>query len=186
MAHNSMDETWEIYTFEVNPHTFNQIDKSKFPGVNFINKGVWSESGTRKLTLETWPGKIDDNHNRFMLDKETANQQVGGASHVLEDRWVKPHYIADHYIDPETIDVECIDLVQFITENFSPSDHIVVKFDIEGAEYTILEKMISTGAIDYVNSFYIEWHQRLMKDVYDERKIIQTIRDKGIALHPWS
>ena len=42
--------------------------------------------------------------------------------------------------------------------NFDENDYIVVKLDIEGAEYEVIESMLNSGAINRVNELYIEWH----------------------------
>lgn len=54
--------------------------------------------------------------------------------------------------------VKCIDLGNFIKNNFSISDYIHLKLDVECAEYDILNKMLDDGSIDYVNKLSIEWH----------------------------
>jgi FkbM family methyltransferase len=182
---HNMDNSWNIYSFEVNPITFNQIDKSLFPNVNFINKGVWSEDCTRKLTTEVWPGLIPNGHNEFLINKDICDAPIGGASHVLSEDWVKPEYIPECCVDKDVIDVECIDLTKFIETNFEKSDLIIVKLDCEGAEYCILEKMISNGVIDFIDEFYIEWHSRLMSQKFDENKIREVINQKNIKLNNW-
>ena len=40
----------------------------------------------------------------------------------------------------EKIQVDCIDFSKFIIDNFNKDDYIIVKFDIEGAEYKVIEK----------------------------------------------
>jgi FkbM family methyltransferase len=182
---NGVDSSWVVYSFEANPYTFELSDKSAFPGVNFINKGVWSEDCTRSLSIETWPGSVQDGDNNFLINKDLKDGPIGGASNLLSDDWIKPDYIADHLIKKDVLEVECIDLPKFIMDNFDVNDYILMKLDIEGAEYPILEKMFQTGAIDYVNKMYVEWHQRLVKTQYDQNSIINSILKKGIVLENW-
>jgi FkbM family methyltransferase len=59
--------------------------------------------------------------------------------------------------------VECIDFGAWIKENFKITDYIIVKMDIEGAEYKVLASMIHDGSIHYVNKMYVEWHYKKMK-----------------------
>jgi len=56
--------------------------------------------------------------------------------------------------------VGCIDFSDWIAKTFKPEDFIVVKMDIEGAEYDVLEKLIETNIIEHINIIYIEWHQK--------------------------
>jgi FkbM family methyltransferase len=203
MKAHEMDSDWEITSFEVNPNTFKYMDKTKFPNVKFINKGLWNENCKRNLMIEIWPDKIEGFHNEFLTDKDLKDLPVGGASHVLEEDWLKPHYIAENlqeyadknnldpnnyisYVVGDLLEVECIDLSEFIRENYSKTDHIVMKLDVEGAEYPILEKMIADGTIEYLNEVYIEWHQRLMKTPQNEREIIEKMQSLNIKINGWA
>jgi hypothetical protein len=53
-------------------------------------------------------------------------------------------------------EVECIDFSKFLKQ--FEGQEIIVKMDIEGAEYDILEKMIKDGTDKLVKEFWIEWH----------------------------
>ena len=59
-----------------------------------------------------------------------------------------------------TIEVDCINLREFI-ETFSKKDNIVLKLDIEGAEYDILEDFIQHNTLDYINHLYVEFHSEM-------------------------
>ena len=52
---------------------------------------------------------------------------------------------------------------KFIKENFLKEDFIVLKLDIEGAEFEVLKDMIDTGSIKYVDELYVEFHEWAMK-----------------------
>lgn len=54
--------------------------------------------------------------------------------------------------------VECIDFSAWLMRTYRPDDRIVVKMDIEGAEYAVLDKMIVDGSIDYVDELIVEFH----------------------------
>lgn len=56
--------------------------------------------------------------------------------------------------------VQGIDFSQWIIENFDKDDFIVIKMDIEGAEYDVLPKMIEDGSVEYANEMIIEFHGR--------------------------
>lgn len=57
-----------------------------------------------------------------------------------------------------TIEVPCFDLSSWIKSSFEPSDYIILKLDIEGAEYDVLEKVIADGTIKMINELWGEWH----------------------------
>uniref|UniRef100_A0A6M3L459 Putative methyltransferase n=1 Tax=viral metagenome TaxID=1070528 RepID=A0A6M3L459_9ZZZZ len=56
------------------------------------------------------------------------------------------------------ITVECIDFSQWILDNLNKKDYNVLKLDVEGEEYRILEKMVKDDTISYINDMYIEFH----------------------------
>ena len=56
------------------------------------------------------------------------------------------------------IKVSGMDFSQFVIDSFRKSDYIVLKMDIEGAEYAVLDKMLADGSIKYINVLYIELH----------------------------
>jgi FkbM family methyltransferase len=186
MKIHNMDESWIIYSFEVNPNTFNSIDKSKFSNVTFINKGLWSENCIKLLTTEIVPGRLDGIHSEFLIDKDMSDKPVGGASNVIGDEWIKPMFVPDEYINTSSNEVECIDFSEFIKNNFDKSDHIVLKLDVEGAEYPILKKMIQDGTIDYINEMYVEWHQRLLKVDHNESELRKNIESRNIKINDWN
>jgi len=84
------------------------------------------------------------------------------------------------------IEVDCIDLSKWITENFDKDDYIILKMDVEGAEYKVLEKMINENTINYVNKLYVEFHgMRVFKTKEDTKKLRTEIRGRGIPVHNW-
>tara|TARA_Y100000361_G_scaffold126132_1_gene119945 strand:+ start:317 stop:1165 length:849 start_codon:yes stop_codon:yes gene_type:complete len=92
----------------------------------------------------------------------------------------------------ETVQVESVDLSEWIKNNFKKEDYIILKLDVEGAEYEILEKFFDVGAIEYINEVFIEFHnERCGKAEEDDLLLINRIEKEGIkcdtswdAMHP--
>ena len=63
-----------------------------------------------------------------------------------------------HMSDEPPIEVPCINFSNWLRQNFSIEDYIVLNMDIEGAEYDVLPHLIQTNAIDYINELGVEWH----------------------------
>ncbi len=59
--------------------------------------------------------------------------------------------------------VRAVNFSKYLEQNFKVSDNIVVKIDIEGYEYNLLEYLIETGNIKYINKIYCEWHPIKLK-----------------------
>jgi len=56
------------------------------------------------------------------------------------------------------IEVLTVDLSRWIELNLNENDNIILKLNVEGAEYSIIEKMYNNGTISYIDKFYIQWH----------------------------
>ncbi len=56
------------------------------------------------------------------------------------------------------VKVEAIDFGRWLRRNYTKDDVVYVKFDIEGAEYPVLEQMLKDGTIALVDRLYIEFH----------------------------
>ena len=156
---------FEIYCFEPNPNLakYHPVDKA-----TFFNKAVWIENGKIKFFNYGTEG------GSTLLAKKAKHN-----NRKVRDR---PHIFAKS----KTIKVECIDLSSWIKNNFSPDDYIVLKLDVEGAEYAICLKMFRDDTFKYINEFYCEFNSRRCriprtKDDY----IIRNAKKLGIKCGTW-
>ena len=79
--------------------------------------------------------------------------------------------------------VQCMDFSEFLREHFSPEDHVILKIDIEGGEYELLEKLLENGAISLVTELYVEWHWEIID--YPEEKhedLVRRLRALGYPI----
>ena len=147
------------FSFEPDPD-FNQYCP------DLINKAVW----------------IENCHKTFFKFK------IDGGSSLYEDRVKilkqrKPSY----FFEPTQMTVECFDLDLFIKDHFSTDDFIVLKLDIEGAEYEVLPHLINNGSIAaYIDELYIEWHDdRVGVSKSKNLEITKTLEGLGIPVKLW-
>lgn len=128
---------WEYHLFEPNKKLFAHYEEliKKYPQVNFnyYNKAVWIEDG----------------------EKEFYFSRRGSAGSTI----VKEKFSNKVDFDNPTL-VKTLDFSSWVKDNFSPDDYIVLKVDIEGAEYEVLGKMVDDGTIDYIDEIIVEWHGR--------------------------
>jgi len=54
--------------------------------------------------------------------------------------------------------VRTIDISSWLRQNTRTFDYVILKLDVERAEYNILEKMIRDRTICRINHLFIEWH----------------------------
>lgn len=60
--------------------------------------------------------------------------------------------------------VKTYDIFDFI-EQFSEDDYIVLKLDVEGSEYDIINRLIAKNSISKIKEYLIEWHDHFYNDV---------------------
>lgn len=83
------------------------------------------------------------------------------------------------WADGEIMTVPCIDFAEYL---YNLGEDVVIRMDIEGAEYPVLERLIMTGVIKQVKYLGIEWHASKMSGNYQERqqKIEKKLKELGI------
>jgi len=84
------------------------------------------------------------------------------------------------------IAVETIDFSRWLEANF-PDNYIVLKMNIEGAEFPVLIKMIHDGTITMVNELYYQFHPNIEpkpKPGWSEY-ILKELKARGVRHRPW-
>lgn len=69
----------------------------------------------------------------------------------------------------DTMTVPCIDILDIV-----PDEPYCLKIDAEGAEYDILERIITKGNPDNIDRLYVEWHDSKMTSDNYARQIVIT------------
>jgi FkbM family methyltransferase len=86
----------------------------------------------------------------------------------------------------DTIGVNTLDLSQFILDNFSKDDYIILKIDIEGAEYKVIDKMFNDGSLSYISKIYGELHgPKKGYSIDDNNKLLEKIWKNNLKLLNW-
>lgn len=155
---------FDVIAFEPNARLHPAIDRlrQRHPGrsIEFHPEAVW-----------THDGEID-----FYLDQQDA----GCGSTLLQGKVSgKIDYAAP-------VHVRSIDFAAFIVDRFRPEDYVVLKMDIEGAEYDVLERMLERGAMARLRELWVEFHQGRIAGITRERHdaLIERLRGWGAAIFP--
>lgn len=153
-----------LYSFEANPNLQFYYD-SLYDKHYHFNKAVWIYDGKIPFTVFGHTGGST-------LIKTKADHDE--SKRVKKEQYKIPK--------SEKINVDCIDLSKWIMENFDKNDNIILKFDVEGAEYKIIEKMIADGSIDYIDKMFIEFHNtRCGYTLNDDMKILEQCNKRNIV-----
>ena len=124
-------EEYKIYSFEAHPDSAKRF-KINYPKIKLIDKAVWTEDCRR--TLRVGDGKW-----------------IEGCS-LIKEKKVKRNR------KNLNVKVSCIDFVKWMRKHLNKEDYIVAKFNIEGAEYKVIQHIIDNGMIDWFDELWVEWH----------------------------
>ena len=127
------DYEYEIHSFETLPLFVTKLNKYFIsnPNINIYHAAVWDKDGIERFFISP-----KSTESGTLIKEKTS----GGIS---EDSFIT---------------IPTIDLSKWIVGNLNKNDYIILKFDIEGAEYKVLKHLIQTGAIEYINEFRGEFH----------------------------
>jgi FkbM family methyltransferase len=181
----NVDSTWIVHSFEANPVTFAKLESGDVPSryagrkrldyVQYHHSAVSTKNSSLELNIETHPD-------------EDFNDTGQGTSTVSLDKWL-PHNGGTRCFYMKHCTVPCFDFSEFLIQNFTKDDHIVIKMDIEGAEYDVLEDMIRRDVISWIHHIAIEFHAQHFTNkaemLHREEKILETFAEKGISYERW-
>jgi FkbM family methyltransferase len=150
-----------VISFEPIPGLAKQLQEihKNNPTVQIQNSAVWVNNDIKKIHLS---------------EEYTDGSSLLNSLNNLKD---------DHYLE-----TSCFDLSSWIAENFSKDDYLILKLDIEGAEYEVLNKMIEDGTINLINEFWGEWHDMKINDEFTKslaQKVYKYIEDNNIEFKQW-
>ncbi len=87
--------------------------------------------------------------------------------------------------------VPCLNFSEWLSERTQKNPFLVVKMDIEGAEYDVLEKLISDQRLDMIDLLFIEFHsQYLTNDEHSDwaqrhANVISALEQSSVQYFDW-
>ena len=150
----------EVHAFEPNPDAFRVLaERTKdMPSVHLHQQAVLDHPDTMTLYL----------HVNYHLNPARFSSR---SSLIAEKRNVD---------DRAGVKVQVIDLVDFIQALGRPVK--LLKMDIEGAEYAVLNALIDRGAIDLIEAIFVETHAHSIPSLQPvDAALRQRIADLGLA-----
>jgi hypothetical protein len=187
------EQSWEIHTFEPQPvlfqlagtgtteryagypYSFDDMNEAMriFPSVNRHNAAAADLDGITKLSIE-----------------KNINEMHQGSSIIDDVPRSRPRDFSGEFVE-----VKAVDIFKFIEEKIKePLDNLIVKIDVKGAEFLILNNFISKCELGKkLNAknieLYCEFHHRhLPNDPVKYPSVdhyINILSKFGIKLHQW-
>ena len=142
----SMDKNWEVHAFEPNPSNavfFAPGNPGYSENVNFHQSAVSVEDGEADF---------------FMEDHSASRSGSPELLNVKTDGWGSTMCKTSlHSGLMQPVKVNTVDFSRLVGE-CQPGDFVIVKMDIEGAEYDVLRKMIKDNTIQKISVLFVEFH----------------------------
>ena len=172
---------WTCYCFEANPITY-KMSRANY--ISLLNSGFDIKHFNFAVSGES---KIVDIHcaMAYHYDESEIGSYTSQASNILES----PPKFENLTYDESSHKVKAIDFSKFIKDFTSPEDFLLIKMDIEGSEFEVLDKMIYDQTFKYVNEIYVEFHLGFFedKDLYKKRIDFykKLFENNGVILKEW-
>lgn len=152
-------EKYEIHSFEANPN-LRSFYRKYAERIKFYPKAVW----------------IKDGYVSFYIGRNNQNMSAS----VIKGK-------KTGMLKKKPIEVKCIDFSMWLKSNFSKNDYIVLKMDIEGAEYQVLNKMIEDRTIEYVDELFMDWHYtKLPMESSEHHDLVEKLHEIGLTSKNWA
>ncbi|MEM9788524.1 MAG: FkbM family methyltransferase [Pseudomonadota bacterium] len=146
-----------VYSFEPNPHVFAELQRQvkNYPNIQIFNKAVSDQTGQMELYYEEpKPGRHYE-----------GATIVSGKSNVTYDTH-------------KTVDV--ISIAEVLDMVGGPN--VVIKMDIEGAEYVVLDAILASDHLDRIKKIYVECHvDRIEGLAAAKEKTLATAAAAGVT-----
>ena len=135
---------WEAHVFEANPRYTKALVNQQ--------REFFVRNTTRSYTLyESTAIMTYDGTTQFILDNNYTGD--AGSTTVAESRSAVG----------KRINVTAIDILTFFRKlHIRPNDHVIVKMDVEGAEYALVQRMITHCVFPLIDKIAIEWHHQAL------------------------
>jgi len=162
-----------------------------------IDCGGWKGDSVQKLrdkfgdctvhTFECVPCFFQyyENMTNHILHKKAVWIYDGKTTIYLQDNelWDGHSLCIEKKVDPiiavkHPFEVDCIDFSSWVINTFSKDDELYLKMNIEGAEYKVLDKMLTDNSIDYFKTAIIHFHQPRYPDIVskeDHERILKAV-----------
>ena len=148
----SFDQSWECYCFEANPITFKKSQSkykllSKKFNINHENKAISDQYGKVKVNCV----------NALHCGELTTQDFSGQGSNILQSSKIS-YGNWEFKNKDEDIFVDSVDFSHFLQKIASKEDFVLVKMDIEGSEFAVIDQLIHDSSFKIINKFYCEFH----------------------------
>ena len=173
----NIDSSWETHCFEANPIVYAK------------SKDTWKALEKEGYRIIHHNLAVSNKNEKIKVN--CAYSFEGDYVHLGSNILKNPPERDIRYDDPfnyinEEIFVDAIKFSDKIKNICSLDDFVVLKLDIEGSEFAVLDDIIETKTYELLDEIYIEFHERFFENIdYYKNKILEYkkfFKGKGIMI----
>jgi FkbM family methyltransferase len=175
-----MDSNWIIESFEPNPacdynNRVSKKVKSHKLNITVHKKAVWIYDGVIAFSQEN----IQRSNSKSPNDGTSTIDGWGSVITELNSTHL-------NYCEPPIL-VDCVDFNSILKKYDKNTHNVIVKLDIEGAEYTLLRHLISNKTASNISQLYVEWHHVDLEteNIETTQGLVKHLQGLGIKVYNW-
>lgn len=168
---------WDIWVFEANPKFNAQLDAVKKQLENY-DQNQYTVFLRKQSAITTFDGEIT-----FHLDTSNKYGNHVGSSLLKGHRDIVDSMREGKY---EAVTVAACDMAKILKEYYTMEDFIVVKMDIEGAEYELIAHLANQGVLPMIDKMALEFHGFIAPEAGLEPGLKYVLKQAKVELIHWA
>lgn len=177
--------------------------------VNYHNEAIWTSDGevdfnccsaektesllTTSEEFSKWMAQQDEDvsNGKQICVYHKFDMPTDGASSIISPEKMDRSNVNGvqslfEFKEEDKVKVKSIDLSNWLKSNVKDDDYLLVKMDIEGAEFEVLQKCLDDETITKINQINIEWHDWFRPEKKNHRQyIINEMNRLGVKNGFW-
>lgn len=193
---NIANKDWDIHLFEPNPYLSEFITKeiiNRYPHLNisFSPTAVVARDSPEELEFLLHAQKEYETPiggGSTLANHDLKESEIEGYEKCNVKTTVLSDFIFNLAMSKNAIDIiEKEDGTKFSCFNKGKLK-LILKLDIEGAEYSVIRDLLSSGAAWAINELFVEFRGRRFKeDKRDEEVfLVGELFQRGVVVQPWA
>lgn len=153
----------KVIGFDPRPDLANRYKElmATYPGCKFVAAAAWVRDGEEQFTIRP----KDAPYGSTMMQ----NKHDWGMG--------------------EVVTVKTFDLAEYVRQLAASYDRIIIKIDVEGAEYQLIEHLLNQGVMQFVDKLLVEWHDRKLRPIerYDtwRKDLLRRMDEQEVNHGDW-
>ncbi|GAB2227169.1 hypothetical protein Droror1_Dr00008981 [Drosera rotundifolia] len=174
------NRTFDVYAIEADKAFHDEYKKKK--SVRLLPYAAWIRNETLFFEINHDPG--DDPEEKGGKGKGMGRiKPLGSGNNLLASR-----------VDT----IKGFDFANWLKDTVSEKDFVVIKMDVEGAEFSLIPRLFETGAICLIDEIFLECHYNRWQrccpgqrsEKYDKTyeqclDLFTSLRESGVLVHQW-